>query len=139
MIFAESVVDFEHDGAIYPPVTLPDASSYVWAAHHYDVVTLMSKRFRPWITIDLTSTYKLPSLGSRGVAKTFKRMLAHVRGMGAKVGPRGIPTLVGECGVPFDMDHKKAFTGNFDMPIRALEANMVRSLLPPAGCSLDTQ
>jgi hypothetical protein len=39
LIFAESVVDFEHDGAIYSPVTLPDSSSFVWAAHHYDVIT----------------------------------------------------------------------------------------------------
>jgi|OM-RGC.v1.021970446 hypothetical protein len=44
-LFCESSADFENEGDMYPPLALPDADSegFVWAGHHYDVLTLVTK------------------------------------------------------------------------------------------------
>ena len=130
------MVDFEHDGALHPPRTLPDedAKSFVWAAHHYDVVTLVSKKFRTWIGLDLTASStsqwvtwgSLPYFGHSGVVRAMATAFKHVHSLAADIGSRGVPTLIGETGVPFDLGPNKwgYRTGDLSLETVALDSNL---------------
>lgn len=89
-----------------------DPGNAVNAAHWYDVTTLFLKTFNPDFTIDLTSMQ--PVSGAENVQALFTSQLA------AKKDAR-IPTLVGEFGIPFDLDGKAAYkSGEFGTHITAL-------------------
>lgn len=104
----------------------------VHALHWYDGPTLFLKRFFSGATFE-TDTRRL-ILGKKNVQKSFNRQIgrqaAHTK---AEMG--NIPNLVGEFGVPFDLNGKKSFTtGNFapqtkalDMYYNALDANLLSS------------
>ena len=90
-----------------------DPGNAVNAAHWYDVTTLFLKIFNPDFTIDLTSMQ--PVSGAENVQALFTSQLA------AKKDAR-IPTLVGEFGIPFDLDSKAAYkSGEFGTHVTALD------------------
>jgi hypothetical protein len=110
--------------------TAGDAPNIVHAAHWYDILTLLSKNFRSFLTVDMR-TQKLV-LGPRKVLQVFTDQIAAL----IEVSERHMnnsPTLIGEVGIPFDMKNKAAYrTGDFSMQhaamdatMHALEANMV--------------
>lgn len=117
LIFVESVPSFTHLhwGS-------QDAENIVHAPHWYDAVTQLKKTFVPWFTVD-ADTRKLV-FGSANVRRDFAGQLAHLLRQ-SDVQMNGAPTLIGEVGIPFDLDGKKAYhSGDFSRQVQALDATM---------------
>ena len=88
-----------------------DGANAIHAAHWYDSLTMFRKRFSPWVCVDERTLR--PAFGRAGVRRSFRRQISTLAGTSARdLG--GIPTFVGEFGLPFDLDD-----GNH---VRALEA-----------------
>lgn len=94
-----------------------EAGPVVNSPHWYDGVTLVTKRYQELFTVDPRSRKLF--LGPRGVRRCFAEHLATLREEGRTAG--GAPTLIGEFGLPFDMDRRRAYrTGSFRTHERAL-------------------
>ena len=94
-----------------------EAAPLVCAPHWYDGVTLVTKRYQELFTVDPRSRKLF--LGPRGVRRCFAEHLAMLREEGRTAG--GAPTLIGEFGLPFDIDRRRAYrTGSFRTHERAL-------------------
>ena len=90
--------------------------SVVEAFHWYDGMTLLFKKWRPWVTAD-GETSKL-SFGHAGVRRSVNNQLSRFAGTPRR---EGIPALLGEFGVQFDLDNGKAYrTGDFSAQEDAL-------------------
>ena len=106
----------------------------VHAPHWYDGVTLFLKQFVPFLGVDAQEGTR--AWGSRRVERSFAAQLARVRTEASERG-RGVPTLIGEFGIPFDLAGGRAYrTGDFrhqvramDRTFRALEANLLSGTL----------
>lgn len=96
-----------------------DPPQAVNATHWYDVVTLMTKTFDPDMVIDW-STMKAERGEGILVQATYDQ-LKHLKQVATdQMG--GIPTLIGEFGLPFDLDEKRAYSdGNFSAHEQALD------------------
>lgn len=111
-----------------------DADRIVYAPHWYDGLTLMLKRFLPHLGFDVHTVR--PAVGRRNIRKSFQHQLAVIK-QDAQTRMGGVPTVIGEVGIPFDMHNKRAFrTGNYrrqaramDRSITALEANLLHFTL----------
>jgi len=109
-----------------PPMDPPprwgpgDPPDIVNAAHWYDGVTLFTKRFIPFLGVDYHSGALV--LGRKRVQRSFVRQLANIKEAAAqRMG--GVPTLIGEFGIPFDMQNKHAYRkGDFSRQVRAMDA-----------------
>ena len=98
-----------------------DAPNIVHAPHWYDGFSLVLKLFYRWMTIN-SQTQKM-IFGARRVGQYFSDQIAAL--VRQSVEQMNAPTLIGEVGIPFDMQNKKAFrNGDFSMQIRALDATM---------------
>ena len=107
-----------------------DGANAVHAGHWYDGLTMFRKRFTPWLGIDdLTMR---PAFGRAGVRRSFRRQIGRIARTAADdLG--GIPSFVGEFGLPFDLDGGAAFrTGDYTEQADglaayydALDANLV--------------
>jgi hypothetical protein len=113
-----------------PLWTEEDARGIVHAPHWYDLFLIATNTFSPWIALD-GQTGKL-LLGQQSIRKAFARHFGAVKAEAAeRLG--GVPTLLGEFGISFDMQDKKALrTGNFsgeiaalDRTFQALDANLL--------------
>ncbi|MBK9123793.1 MAG: cellulase family glycosylhydrolase [Chloroflexi bacterium] len=101
-----------------------DPGNAVNAAHWYDSLTLFLKTFSDEFTVDIET--RQPVFGPENVQALFVQQLAHVK-------DANIPTVVGEFGVPFDLDDKSAYrSGDFsvqtaalDMYYNAMDANLL--------------
>ncbi len=109
--------------------TPQDAPHIVHAAHWYDVVTLVTKRFLGWLSYDVNAEQIV--LGHARVRRLFREQIALIKKV-SETKMNGAPTLIGEVGVPFDMDRRAFRTGDFsrqeralDASLQALEANLV--------------
>jgi hypothetical protein len=72
------------------------------------------------MTVDFFT--RRPVLGKRGVRKAFVRQLGTMK-ENAQKRTGEIPVLIGEFGLPFDLDDKKAYeTGDFSTHVEALDA-----------------
>jgi hypothetical protein len=120
-----------HIPSWWDPKAVPSA---VHAAHWYDGLTLYTKRFIPYLGVDLRSGKLV--FGRKRVQRSFAEQLARIKAETAeRMG--GIPTLIGEFGIPFDLQEKRAYeTGDFspqvqamDRSFRALEANLLSGTL----------
>ncbi len=129
LIFIESV---PHKGL--PDWTADDISDVVDASHWYDDVTLVTKRFRWYATLDL-ATGRL-ALGPWRIRALFSKVLGEMKqNTQAQLGD--VPLLIGEFGIPFDMHAKKAYATNkfrkqilaLDASFQALEANLLHGTL----------
>jgi hypothetical protein len=104
------------------------------AFHWYDGIALFSKSFRPWFTINLKT--RKPIFGKRNVAAYFTACLREsVEWTREEMGD--IPCFLGEFGLPFDMNKRKAFkTGDYrvhetalSMYYDAVDANLLHSTI----------
>jgi len=84
-----------------------DPQNVVNAFHHYDGFTLFSKSFRPWIAVDPKKGKII--LGRKKTAAFYSASLAAaVASTRENMG--GMPCLLGEFGLPFDLGNRKAYT-----------------------------
>ncbi len=134
ILFVEGV---PHDGPIpwksAPQTALApsavDVPNVVHAPHWYDAMTLFLKRFWAWVAVDLER--RRPIFGAERVARSFTEQIGRLIARG-RDSMNGVPTLIGEVGIPFDLGDKSAYkNGDFsrqmdamDTTMRALEANL---------------
>lgn len=114
LLFLEGVPSGGH-----PHWSEADAPQAVNAGHWYDIMTLIMKQFNPEFSIDIRTRGMVQ--GADAVKQMFVEQLgsnnqASLEQMG------GIPTLIGEFGIPFDLDSKSAYqSGNFSVHTQALD------------------
>ncbi|MHA1713730.1 MAG: cellulase family glycosylhydrolase [Candidatus Ranarchaeia archaeon] len=90
------------------------------APHWYDAMTVYTKKLRRHLSFDVFTNKVVFS--SRNVTKMFHRQLSLLKQLSNKMG--GCPTLIGEFGIPFDMNWKKAYsTCIFDEQAKAFHVN----------------
>jgi hypothetical protein len=107
----------------------PDAHNVAHAPHWYDAMTLFLKRFWAWVAVDVDRQRAI--FGAERVINSFTEQIARLMSHGRDA-MNGVPTLIGEVGIPFDLGDKSAYrTGDFsrqaaamDATMRALEANL---------------
>lgn len=103
-IFIEpDLLKFDSDLAF--PRNLPENT--VNAGHCYDVTTLLLKRFSGRVGMNLLAGK--PRLGRRGYQKDFVEQFSEVKRQ-SELSGGGCPTLIGEFGIPFDMNGAKAYS-----------------------------
>ncbi|KAJ3077100.1 hypothetical protein HDU98_008535 [Podochytrium sp. JEL0797] len=117
--------------------------NYVYAPHWYDLKALMSKNFDGIVTFDVQglsrgtkNVLQAAYFGLGGAEANYTGQMRNIVETGRKkVGIR--PVLMGECGIPMDINEKKAYTtGNYsthnnflDTVITSMEANMLNFTL----------
>ncbi|MCU0823760.1 MAG: cellulase family glycosylhydrolase [Leptospira sp.] len=94
------------DAFVNPKLNGEVPKNSVNAAHWYDLITLLFKTFLYPITID-TRTKKLVFF-RKGIQKMYVRQLARIKSTADSVAGK-IPSLVGEFGIPFDLQNGKAY------------------------------
>jgi hypothetical protein len=106
----------------------------VHAAHWYDGLTLATKTYVPSLGADFLTGRLI--VGRKRVRRSFASQMAHLQADTVeRMG--GVPTLIGEFGIPFDMSKKRAYqSGDFSRQIQAmddsfqaLEANLLSGTL----------
>ncbi len=90
-------------GPGFPTDTPPNS---VNAGHWYDVVTLATKTFNPSFSLDVL-TGEVASAAEQIEAR-YERQLGKIARMSETV-KGGAPTLIGECGIPFDLNGAEAY------------------------------
>ncbi len=93
------------ESMLKPGFPTPLPHNIVNASHWYDGLTLLNKKFRK-INIDLTNY--LPVAGHKGIQKKYIHELGRIMGVSTTMSG-GCPTLIGEVGLPFDLDNGKAY------------------------------
>jgi len=103
MLFAELDPLSGFFGPAFPAET---PSNTVNAGHWYDVVTLATKTFNPNFSLDALSGEIATE--SRQIQERYERQLGKIAKMSDSIGG-GAPTLIGECGIPFDLNGAEAY------------------------------
>lgn len=101
-----------------PSWTPADGTAIVNANHWYDGVVLVGKHFDPNATVNMATGARIV-----GVDAVFNSFLAQIEPIQQQSRDQlgGSPTLIGETGVPFDLDGGQAYkTGDFSGPRQAL-------------------
>jgi hypothetical protein len=99
-----------------------DAPAIVHAAHWYDDLTLVKKRYTPWMAVD--AEQKKLVFGPGRVRRSLRQQLGRLVERSIRQMNRAA-TLVGEVGIPFDMQDGKAYrSGDFSMQLKAMDATM---------------
>lgn len=86
------------------PGALPENS--VNALHWYDYTALVTKSFDPDRMVDVTNGEVRD--GKASILAHYRKQLLHIRRYGDDI-PGGAPTLIGECGIPFDLHEGEAY------------------------------
>jgi hypothetical protein len=111
-----------------------DPANVINAFHWYDGLSLFTKSFRPWFNVS-TETRKL-LIGRKKVGAYFAESLA--KGISiTKRKMNNMPALLGEFGLAFDMNRRKAFkTGDYSpheealsMYYDAVDTNLLHSTI----------
>ncbi|KDO25237.1 hypothetical protein SPRG_09484, partial [Saprolegnia parasitica CBS 223.65] len=106
----------------FPTISIPRS---VNATHWYDPITLFLRSWKPYFTVDVHT--KRPIFGKKNVRDAHIRALRAIRETSSRC-MGGAPTLIGECGIPFNLTNNKAYaSGNFDAQVAAMD-NTVASL-----------
>jgi len=117
LIFVESI---PHHAL--PEWQVTDAERIISAPHWYDATVMMFKDFNPWLGYDIRAG-KL-KVGPWAVQRSFAQQIQQLQ-IQARQKLRDAPTLIGEFGIPFDLQGKRAFRdGNFTKQEQAMERNL---------------
>jgi hypothetical protein len=117
LIFVETTPDHPLPG--WPA---EDPSGMVAAPHWYDTPVLMLKSFHPWLGYDVTRGRIVigPWAIRRAYAARMRELRRHASGE-----MNGAPCVIGEVGIPFDLDRKRAYrTGDFSTAVRAMDRSL---------------
>jgi hypothetical protein len=116
------------DNVLFPyPNELPNLkkskvnANWINGSHWYDDVTLLKKKYMPYLGV-------LPEegiiVGSRKVRKAYERFLAKMI-TDTKKYYGNVPSLLGEFGIPYDMNKAKAYRmNNFKSQEKAMNRSM---------------
>lgn len=110
----------------------------VYAPHFYDLNVLFSKSYS-WMSVNVQGLsrgmfiLKALYFGARGLRKNYKKQIGTIVARGRESLGDGVPVLIGEVGIPFDINARESFTtGRYDKQrqlmdglIGAMEDNMV--------------
>ncbi|MAU10377.1 MAG: hypothetical protein CL607_11185 [Anaerolineaceae bacterium] len=121
----EAVIFVEPDPVLQhtPPTwTDQDITNVVYSPHWYDGVLLFTKKYFPFIGFDAFNVR--PIIGKENVRRSFKTQLGRHKGW-AKAQFGDVPCLIGETGIPFDLDNRIGYrSGDFDVHVRAMDRTM---------------
>jgi hypothetical protein len=117
------------------PWSTTDAANTVYKPHWYEGIHWISKSYVPWLHAFLgydRITKKIIAGTPRMIQRSFNGQMRHLKEIGTKLGT-GMPTVIGETGICFDMNKKEAYrTGDYkyhvkvwDRIFRALDANLL--------------
>ena len=99
-----------------------DEHEVVYAPHWYDGYVLFLKDFKSFIAFDI-DTGRLV-LGPRRIRRSFSEQLGRLK-QHARTQMGDVPTMIGEFGITYDMNNRKAYrTGNYRSQIAALNRSM---------------
>lgn len=102
-----------------PRWTEEDGRDAVFSPHWYDDLLLVKKTFSPSMAVD-SSVMKVV-FGRRAVRRSLREQLARVKRW-AREQAGGIPTVLAEFGIPFDLQGGRAYTAwDFRAQERALD------------------
>jgi len=127
----QAIVFLEADpGGRSPTWEAEDPPQVVNASHWYDGLTLRTKHYDPTLCLD-RSTHRPVRGDEQMVRKEFVRQLGEHGEVGAA--RLHAPTIIGEIGLPFDLDDKRAYRDKdfssheqaMDAYIRALDENLL--------------
>jgi len=117
----DAIVFIESGGEL--PGVIPwganDPPDVVYAPHWYDGMTMVAKHYNPEYNV---RTYPRVEFvfGAKNVQALFEQHLGELKKRATNVGP-GMPTLIGEFGLPFNLDEGESYrTGNFEVQTQAL-------------------
>lgn len=121
----------------YPLIDLPRPKNLVYAPHFYDLNVLFSKHHGP-MSVNVQGLARgmfLPQalyFGTSGLRKNYTTQLRNIATHADKL-LGALPTLIGEIGIPYDINGRQAFvTGDYDSQrecMHALVAAMEDNLL----------
>ena len=101
-----------------PQWTKDDCDNIVYAPHWYDGLTMMMKKNLPWnfdVYADMrrTGSFRLSnlSIGYDSILRQYFSQVKLIKTEGKEM-LNNCPILIGECGIPFDMDEKFAYASN---------------------------
>ena len=102
------------------------------APHWYDHLTLGFQRYIPWLGLDVRDGSPKWRLGRERIRRDFVEQVERLVERSSELA-EGVPTWVGETGIPFNLNGGKAYlSGDFasqveamDDTLQALEANLV--------------
>jgi hypothetical protein len=125
---------FMETEAAKPPPHWRDAKNVVFAPHWYDAVLLITKQYSSWLAVDYLTEW--PVFGERMIRRTFAKQIRLLK-EAARQELGDVPVLIGEFGIPFDLNSRKAYrTGDFspqanalDRSFRAVEDNLLHCTL----------
>jgi hypothetical protein len=120
---ADKIIFFEQMPEQRSPQVKPgELGELVYAAHWYDGMTLFLKTYVPFLNFDTEANKLL--IGEGTVRRAFERFLGTPK-QDAIERMGNVPVLIGETGIPFDLNKKKAYSaGNFADQERALDRTM---------------
>jgi hypothetical protein len=130
----QAVVFLEAEPGARPPRWGPAGTANVaYAPHWYDGYVLAKKSFSRWVAANAFT--RRPVFGPWAIRRSFAAQLARLpRQAAEELG--GVPTVLGEFGIPFDLDRSSYRSGDFcrqaealDRSFRAVEANLLSSAL----------
>lgn len=111
------------DNTLEPyPLELPnlkaiEGTKWINGSHWYDDVTLVKKHYLPYLGFYEESLV----VGKKKVQKAYEKTLANMIDQ-TKLHYGNVPSLLGEFGIPFDMNNAKAYkSGNFSIQAKALD------------------
>ena len=105
-----------------PPPPFEDAGKLVYAPHFYDGMTLFTRRFNPHFNFNLFGLR--PLIGEADIRAYFSEQFGRFRAY-ADEALGDAPIVVGEFGVPIDMNGAAAYhSGDFSRQSQALDYNL---------------
>lgn len=133
-VFPSSIMFCQPSPFELPPQiknTKDDDPNMVYAAHFYDGITLITKKWNKIWNVDvlgiMRGRYLTPAfavkLGETAIRNCFRDQLAAMRQEGLeRMGEH--PCVFTEIGIPYDMDDQQAYrTGNYKSQTAAMDAN----------------
>jgi len=99
------------EGSVTDPGSMPEVGlpNVVLAPHFYDLYNLLNRRFVPYRTVDLASGKQI--VGRGAVEGLYTQQLLGLRSEAERIGD---PVLIGELGIPYNMNDAVAYqTGDF--------------------------
>lgn len=117
LIFVETIPEYP-----LPVWQAGDVENIVSAAHWYDVTTLLTKNFYPWLGYDIHNQKLV--VGKGVVRKSFAKQIEHWKHKSYGQ-MQGAPVIIGETGIPFDLKNKSLYkTGDFSLAVKAMNRTL---------------